>query len=242
MSTEISKTQLLHTIPLRDLVIFPHAINTLIVGRKKSINTAIEAKKRNIPILAINQIHSDSDEFSLKALNKVGTISTIIEHKKMADGTLKIVLAGIRRVKLVDIAESKDVFLAKTTPFPQEVSTFETDKTKSLFKSCIMTFEEYIKRTKIIPLDILSSIVARKTEFELTNIIASLVGNNPELRQKILETEAIEFFIFGHRHLPLEIKLSDSSKYINLGDWISYYSYAVFDGYNVELKYFKDKD
>ncbi len=189
MSTEISKTQLLHTIPLRDLVIFPHAINTLIVGRKKSINTAIEAKKRNIPILAINQIHSDSDEFSLKALNKVGTISTIIEHKKMADGTLKIVLAGIRRVKLVDIAESKDVFLAKTTPFPQEVSTFETDKTKSLFKSCIMTFEEYIKRTKIIPLDILSSIVARKTEFELTNIIASLVGNNPELRQKILETE-----------------------------------------------------
>ena len=189
MSTEISKTQLLHTIPLRDLVIFPHAINTLIVGRKKSINTAIEAKKRNIPILAINQIHSDSDEFSLKALNKVGTISTIIEHKKMADGTLKIVLAGIRRVKLVDIAESKDVFLAKTTPFPQEVSTFETDKTKSLFKSCIMTFEEYIKRTRIIPLDILSSIVARKTEFELTNIIASLVGNNPELRQKILETE-----------------------------------------------------
>ena len=60
--------------------------------------------------------------------------------------------------------------------------------------------------------------------------------------KKILETETIEFFIFGHRHLPLEIKLSNSSKYINLGDWISYYSYAVFDGYNVELKYFKDKD
>jgi len=61
-------------------------------------------------------------------------------------------------------------------------------------------------------------------------------------QKKILETETIEFFIFGHRHLPLEIKLSDSSKYINLGDWISYYSYAVFDGTSVELKYFKEKD
>ena len=57
--------------------------------------------------------------------------------------------------------------------------------------------------------------------------------------KKILSKENFEFFIFGHRHLPLDIKISDSSRYINLGDWISYFSYAVFDGKDLELKFHK---
>ena len=59
--------------------------------------------------------------------------------------------------------------------------------------------------------------------------------------KKILTKEKFDFFVFGHRHLPLDIKISDFSKYINLGDWISYFSYAVFDGTNLELKFHKDK-
>ena len=59
--------------------------------------------------------------------------------------------------------------------------------------------------------------------------------------KKILINEQIEFFIFGHRHLPLDIKISESSKYVNLGDWISYFSYAVFDGIDLDLKYYKDQ-
>lgn len=57
--------------------------------------------------------------------------------------------------------------------------------------------------------------------------------------KEILQKEHFDFFIFGHRHLPLDIKLSDSSRYINLGEWIHYSTYAVFDGENVELKYFE---
>ena len=59
--------------------------------------------------------------------------------------------------------------------------------------------------------------------------------------KKILKKENFEFFIFGHRHLPLDIKISENSRYINLGDWISYFSYAVFDGTEIELKFQKDK-
>lgn len=55
-----------------------------------------------------------------------------------------------------------------------------------------------------------------------------------------LQLQHFDYFIFGHRHLPLDIKLAENSRYINLGDWINYFSYAVFDGTNVELKYFKD--
>ena len=59
--------------------------------------------------------------------------------------------------------------------------------------------------------------------------------------KKILKKENFDFFLFGHRHLPLDIKLSEDSRYINLGDWISYFSYAVFDGTDIELKFQKDK-
>ena len=59
--------------------------------------------------------------------------------------------------------------------------------------------------------------------------------------KKILKNENFDFFLFGHRHLPLDIKLSEHSRYINLGDWISYFSYAVFDGTDIELKFQKDK-
>ncbi|MDA7705639.1 endopeptidase La [Rickettsiales bacterium] len=187
MNITKNKTEILHTIPLRDLVIFPNAINTLAIGRKKSINTIIEAKKNNLPIFAINQIHSDSDEFSIEALNKVGTMCNIVEHKRLADGTLKIVLAGIKRAKLLELPTSKNIFAAKIEVFSKEITTFETDKTKSLFKSCMVNFEEYIKRTKIIPIDMLSTISGRKTEYELTDIIASLVGSNSVIKQQILE-------------------------------------------------------
>jgi ATP-dependent Lon protease len=187
MNLEKKKDEILHMTPLRDLVIFPHAINSLVIGRKKSINTIIEAKKNNFPVFAINQIHADSDEISVKSLYKVGTICNIVEYKKLADGTLKIVLAGLRRAKLMDLPVSKNIFVARVELFPTEITNFETEKTKSLFKSCMINFEEYIKRTKIIPLDMLSSLSGRKTQYELTDIITSLVGSNSEQKQKILE-------------------------------------------------------
>jgi len=58
--------------------------------------------------------------------------------------------------------------------------------------------------------------------------------------KEILKQEHFDFFIFGHRHLPIDVKLADNSRYINLGEWIKYDSYAVFDGENVELKYYKE--
>ena len=58
--------------------------------------------------------------------------------------------------------------------------------------------------------------------------------------KKIISKEHFDFLIFGHRHLPLDISVSKSSRYLNLGDWISYFSYAVFDGQNLDLKYHKN--
>ena len=58
----------------------------------------------------------------------------------------------------------------------------------------------------------------------------------------VLKQKNIDFFVFGHRHLPIDYRLTDNSRYINLGDWIRYYTYAVFDGNNLELKSYKGND
>jgi UDP-2,3-diacylglucosamine hydrolase len=60
--------------------------------------------------------------------------------------------------------------------------------------------------------------------------------------KEILQKEHFDYFIFGHRHLPLDLKIAENSRYINLGEWVNFSSYAVFDGNNLELKYFKTKD
>ncbi|MNT87780.1 hypothetical protein D3C72_2282360 [compost metagenome] len=60
--------------------------------------------------------------------------------------------------------------------------------------------------------------------------------------KEILQKEHFDYFIYGHRHLPLDIQLSETSRYINLGEWIHFNTYAVFDGENVELKYFEKEE
>lgn len=60
--------------------------------------------------------------------------------------------------------------------------------------------------------------------------------------KEVLAKKKIDFFVFGHRHLPIDYRLDNNSKYVNLGDWIRYYTYAVFDGVKLELKSYKGKD
>lgn len=249
--------QILHAIPLRDLVIFPNAVNSIIVGRKKSIKSVTDAKKNNLPIFAINQIAADSDDFSAESLNKVGTISTILEHKTLPDGTLKIVLTGLKRAKLADIIISEHIFSAKILPLPQEIANYDTDKTKSLFKSCLATFEEYVKRTKLVPLDILSSIAGRKTQFELTNIIVSLVGSNAKMKQAILEEEnpekrlikifeLLEFEINALRteqkiHQNIQEKISKGQKEIYLNEQLKYIKQELGQGEDDDVSKIRNK-
>ena len=86
-------------------------------------------------------------------------------------------------------------------------------------------------------------------EFEKREVPNSIVEANDNLKkfedmQKALKEwkKSIDFFVFGHRHLPIDYRLNDKSRYINLGDWIRYFTYAVFDGSSLELKSYKSMD
>lgn len=85
---------------------------------------------------------------------------------------------------------------------------------------------------------------SRKSRAQTGQTDEVFLGENNEwliiYSKELLQKKHYDFFVFGHRHLPLDIKLNEKSRYINLGDWISYDSYAVFDGNSMELKYYKD--
>jgi UDP-2,3-diacylglucosamine hydrolase len=90
----------------------------------------------------------------------------------------------------------------------------------------------------------LADYFSRKSRAKTGNTNEIFLGEDKEwlviYAKEVLQKEHFDYFIFGHRHLPLDIALNASSKYINLGDWIKYFTYAVFDGEKTELKYYKD--
>lgn len=85
---------------------------------------------------------------------------------------------------------------------------------------------------------------SRKSRAKTGTVDETFLGKENEwliiYSKEILQQQHYDYFIFGHRHLPIDVKLNNNSRYINLGEWIKYYSYAVFDGNNVELKYYKE--
>lgn len=89
----------------------------------------------------------------------------------------------------------------------------------------------------------LANYMSRKSRIAAVKADEQFLGEEKEwliiFSKEMLEKKHVDYFIFGHRHFPIDFKLNDNSRYINLGDWIKYNSYAVFDGENVELKYFK---
>ena len=112
--------QKFYTIPLRDIVIFPKMTTTILVGREKSINSIEEAYLKKTPIFAVTQVNSDSDDFTKKNLNKVGTICRIIELIKTPDGNLKAILQGFISAELEEIIEDKKYFFSKVAVIVQQ--------------------------------------------------------------------------------------------------------------------------
>lgn len=84
---------------------------------------------------------------------------------------------------------------------------------------------------------------SRKSRAATGSELKTFLGENDEwlaiYSREVLQKEHFDYFIFGHRHIPMDIRVGENSRYINLGDWLNYNTYAVFDGQNTELKYYK---
>ncbi len=182
-----------YTLPLRDVVMFPQMVTTILVGREKSINAVYHAQKQKKSIFVIAQINPDTDDFTNKNLYPHGTICSIIETIKTPDGTLKVILKGVRKAKLINVIENEESFLAEALPNHQETSLkIGKTSTLALIKGLVESFAQYSQFNKKVTAEILISIAKTKSAEEVCYVITPFLNCPLSEKQVILSEENLE--------------------------------------------------
>ncbi|MCB0413096.1 MAG: endopeptidase La [Bdellovibrionales bacterium] len=183
--TDIVNNENLPLLPLRDLIIFPHMMMPLFVGREKSINALEEAMSKQVDIVLAAQRDAKINNPGPKEIYEVGTIGTIIQLLRLPDGTVKVLVEGKRRVKIKDYIQQDGFFVVKYEELP-EIIADETEA-NALIRSVKSTFETYVKLNKRIPPEILMRVSTIENAGELADIIVAQLNLKLEDKQGILE-------------------------------------------------------
>jgi len=178
-------------LPLRDVVVFPHMVIPLFVGRPKSIKALENAMDDGKSILLVAQKSAAQDEPSADDLYKTGCIANILQMLKLPDGTIKVLVEGVQRARIDEVIDHGPVFSAKTTPVPVEEGA--THEVEAMRRAIIAQFDQYVKLNKKIPPEILSSLGGIEEPGRLADTIAAHLPLKLEQKQDVLEmTDAIE--------------------------------------------------
>lgn len=185
MSDNTKKTNSLPLLPLRDLIIFPHMMMPLFVGREKSISALEEAMSKQTDIVLAAQRDAKTNNPDPKDIYDIGTVGTIIQLLRLPDGTVKVLVEGKKRV-LIKAYQSTEPF------FKVEIETIEELtgsrlEAQALVRSVKATFETYVKLNKRIPPEILMRVSTIENEGELADIIVAQLNLKIEEKQKVLE-------------------------------------------------------
>jgi ATP-dependent Lon protease len=187
MSTSAGSSglQKLPLLPLRDLIIFPHMMMPLFVGREKSINALEEAMSKQTDIVLAAQRDAKTNSPEPKDIYSVGTVGTIIQLLRLPDGTVKVLVEGKRRVRIKDFLQTDGFFVVDCEDIVEVIAN-ETEA-KALVRSVKSTFETYVKLNKRIPPEILMRVSTIEDIGELADIIVAQLNLKLEDKQKILE-------------------------------------------------------
>jgi ATP-dependent Lon protease len=179
----------LPVLPLRDVVVYPHMVIPLFVGREKSIVALEEAMKINKQILLLAQMQADVDDPQPKDLYEVGTISTILQLLKLPDGTVKVLVEGGERAS-VDSMTAGEFFAAKATPLP-DAEQYDEREMDVLARSVVTQFEQYVKMNRKVPPEILTSLAGIEQPGRLADTVAAHMTLKLDAKQKILEIQDV---------------------------------------------------
>ena len=146
----------LAVLPLRDIVVFPHMIVPLFVGREKSVRALEAVMKDDKQILLVAQKNAAQDDPSTDDIYRVGTVSTILQLLKLPDGTVKVLVEGGRRAKVTSFKETEAYFEAFVTDLPEDQG--EAKELEALSRTVVGQFEQYIKLNKKIAPEVLVSL------------------------------------------------------------------------------------
>ena len=188
MSTETAPPvgrKRLPILPLRDVVVYPHMVIPLFVGREKSVVALDQAMAATKEILLVAQTQADVDEPALKDLYSVGTIATILQLLKLPDGTVKVLVEGVKRARLANL-EIGDCFTAEAEPLGEPEAT-DAREMDVLTRSVVERFQQYVKLNKKIPPEILTSLSGIESASRLADTVAMHMVLKLSEKQKILE-------------------------------------------------------
>lgn len=185
----LNKDTLYPVLPLRDIVVFPHMIVPLFVGREKSVRALEDVMKEDKQILLVTQRNASQDDPSPEEIFDVGTIGTVLQLLKLPDGTVKVLVEGVKRARIVRYADNPDFFQAQVEPL-EEVSS-DPQEVEALGRAAVAQFEQYIKLNKKIPPEVLVSVNQIEDGAKLADTIAAHLSLKIPEKQQILEIASI---------------------------------------------------
>jgi len=181
----LSDTVNLPLLPLRDVVVFPHMVIPLFVGRPKSIKALEAAMESGKHILLVAQKSAAKDEPTLDDLYHVGSVASILQMLKLPDGTVKVLVEGNQRAKVSEFFDGTEYFSARADVIPPEAEN--DNETEAMMRSVFAQFDQYVKLNKKIPPEILTSLASIDEAGRLADTIAAHLPLKLEQKQQVLE-------------------------------------------------------
>ena len=176
-------------LPLRDIVVFPHMIVPLFVGREKSVRALEDVMKDDKQILLIAQRNAADDDPSSDDIYEVGTISTVLQLLKLPDGTVKVLVEGVARARVIRFSENDEFFEVYADVMPEKES--EEAEIEALSRSVVSQFEQYLKLNKKVPPEALVSVNQIEEYGKLVDTIASHLALKIPEKQELLEVDVV---------------------------------------------------
>jgi ATP-dependent Lon protease len=181
----IMSNQIFSLLPLRDIVVFPHMVAPLFVGRTKSVNALTDSMNKDKIVFLATQKSANIDNPTEKDINRTGTVGKLLQLLRLPDGTVKALVEGKRRGRIVRFIPHKDFFQVEIEPVVEpKVSDAEAT---ALIRSIIAEFEEYAKLNKNISKDLVSSVISITDPSQLADTVAAHFSFKIEDKQHILE-------------------------------------------------------
>jgi len=193
-------------LPLRDIIVFPHMVVPLFVGRQRSIKALEEATQKQSLIFLSSQKDAKTNEPAEDDIYKIGTLGSVVQMLKLPDGTVKVLIEGKKRAKVARFVANPDYFLVEVEEAPEVVE--RNTETEALVREVHTTFENYVKLKKKIPPEMVMSVSSIDDPGRLADTIVAHLGIKLDDRQNLLETfnaaERLEK-VLGHMRAEIEI-------------------------------------
>ena len=176
-------------LPLRDIVVFPHMIVPLFVGRDKSVKALEQVMDSEKKILLVAQKDANLDEPGVDDIYRIGTLASVLQLLKLPDGTVKVLVEGVERIKIEDFVQTDEFFEANTI----EVSPSDdpVDELEALSRSVIGKFSQYVKLNNKIPAEVMESTNEIEDEGKLSDVVASHLSLKISDKQELLENSSV---------------------------------------------------